>query len=114
MHAVHTLAVHPQQGPMLRPLHQQIGALRSAARRTAAHTLFTLVTVQVLVSSAKLWIAAQDEKARNDRGSDSTEKAVMIIAAITIAGIIGWAVTSYVESRTKEFKPPTFDDRFNR
>ena len=73
--------------------------LARAARGSARQVVFTLVTMQVLVATAQAWVVAQDEKARNDRGSDSTEKAMMIIAAIGIATAVGMAIKSYVKSR---------------
>ena len=58
--------------------------------------------VGVLLLMMVAWLRA-DAPRRDDRGSDSTEKAWMIGAAIVVGGIVTYAVTSYVTSKTGTF-----------
>lgn len=71
-------------------------------RLAAAHAMRAVVTAQVLACATQAWLMAQDDKARNDRGSDSTEKAIMILAAIAIAGFVTIAVKAYISKKTEE------------
>ena len=52
--------------------------------------------------SALEWLRA--EQVKEDRGSDSSEKAFMIILAITLGGAVTVAAVAFVASKTALFK----------
>ena len=52
--------------------------------------------------SALAWLRA--EHVNDDRGSDSSEKAFMIILAITLGGAVTVAAVAFVASKTNLFK----------
>lgn len=54
------------------------------------------------VLSALAWLRA--EQVRDDRGSDSSEKAFMVILAITLGGAVTVAAVAFVASKTALFK----------
>ena len=55
-----------------------------------------------LALSALQWLRA--EHVSDDRGSDSSEKAFMIILAITLGGAVTVAAVAFVASKTALFK----------
>jgi uncharacterized membrane protein YidH (DUF202 family) len=65
-----------------------------------------VLTVQAalyaLALSALEWLRA--EHVRDDRGSDSSEKAFMIILAIALGGAVTVAAVAFVASKTALFK----------
>lgn len=52
--------------------------------------------------SALAWLRA--EHVRDDRGSDSSEKAFMVILAITLGGAVTVAAVAFVASKTALFQ----------
>ena len=52
--------------------------------------------------SALAWLRA--EKVGDDRGSDSSEKAFMVILAIALGGAVTVAAVAFVASKTSLFK----------
>ena len=59
----------------------------------------TVTLIAVLATSA--WCKEQQRKL-DDRGSDSTEKAFMVILAIFIGGAIALAVRTYINKKKGE------------
>lgn len=50
-----------------------------------------------------LWVMAKQPPPRNERGlSQSTENAILLAGAVTVAGIVVAAITVYVQSRLPE------------
>jgi hypothetical protein len=68
---------------------------RSLARLTLAWLTLTLLTVAT-------W--ARGDQPIDDRGSDSSEKAFMVILAITLGGAVTVAAVAFVSSKTALFK----------
>ena len=66
-----------------------------AGRYLLAHTY-----VLILAAAAFL----RGESVEDDRGSDSTEKALMIIAAVTVGGLVTAGVVALVNAKIKLFK----------
>ena len=62
--------------------------------------LFALLTLTVLTLAA--WL--RGERVTDDRGSDSSEKALMVILAITIGTAVTGAAVAYVATKTSLFK----------
>ena len=69
------------------------------ARRLIARSTAALYTAALLVLA---WLRA--DTATDDRGSDSTEKAFMVILAITVGTAVSLAAVVYVGTRTAMFK----------
>jgi len=72
--------------------------IRRSPRR-AATRLHLALTVTML---ALAWL--RGEQKADDRGSDSSEKSLMIILAIGIGTVVAAAATAYVSSKTALFK----------
>ena len=70
-----------------------------ASRRRAAG-MYTTLTLTLLALAA--W--ARGEQPADDRGSDSSEKAFMVILAITIGGAVSAAAVAFVATKTALFK----------
>jgi hypothetical protein len=66
-------------------------------RRVRVYAMLTLLLVTVAA-----WL--RGENVTDDRGSDSSEKALMIILAITIGGSVSAAAIAYVATKTSLFK----------
>jgi len=68
--------------------------------------LRAVLTVQVALSAVALavlgWLRAEDVS--DDRGSDSSEKAFMIILAIALGGAVTAAAVAFVASKTALFQ----------
>jgi hypothetical protein len=62
--------------------------------------LSALLTLTVLTLAA--WL--RGERVTDDRGSDSSEKALMVILAITIGTAVTGAAVAYVATKTSLFK----------
>jgi hypothetical protein len=58
------------------------------------------LTVTMLAAGA--WL--RGEKVGDDRGSDSSEKSLMIILAISIGGVVTVAAGAYIATKTALFK----------
>jgi hypothetical protein len=56
----------------------------------------------LLLVTVAAWL--RGENVTDDRGSDSSEKALMIILAITIGGSVSAAAIAYVATKTSLFK----------
>ncbi|WAX58498.1 hypothetical protein M6B22_06970 [Jatrophihabitans cynanchi] len=69
-------------------------ARRGLERVSAVLLLTTLATLA--------WM--RGETVRDDRGSDSSEKSLMIILGITIGGVVTAAAGTYIATKTKLFK----------
>jgi uncharacterized membrane protein YidH (DUF202 family) len=61
-----------------------------------------VTAVHVLALSVLAWLRA--EHVSDDRGSDSSEKALMIVLAIAIGGAVTVAAVAFVNSKTALFK----------
>jgi hypothetical protein len=66
-------------------------------RRTRLYATMTLMLVTLAA-----WL--RGDNVTDDRGSDSSEKALMIILAITIGGSVSAAAIAYVATKTSLFK----------
>jgi heme A synthase len=73
--------------------------IRRSSRR-AVTRLHLALTVTMLAAVALL----RGEQVADDRGSDSSEKSLMIILAIGIGTVVAAAATAYVSSKTALFK----------
>lgn len=68
--------------------------------RRSITRLYLALTLTALAALA--W--ARGEQVADDRGSDSSEKSLMIILAISIGGVVTLAATAYIASKTALFK----------
>ncbi len=68
--------------------------------RRAAARLYLAMTLTVLAAGA--WL--RGEHAIDDRGSDSSEKSLMIILAISIGGVVTVAAGAFIANKTALFK----------
>ena len=73
--------------------------VRSQALR---HLLVAQVALYVLAVAVVGWLRA--EHVADDRGSDSSEKAFMVILAIALGGAVTAAAVAFVDSKTALFK----------
>jgi uncharacterized membrane protein YidH (DUF202 family) len=72
-------------------------------RSRGQRAVLTVQTVlYALALSALGWLRA--EHVKDDRGSDSSEKAFMIILAIALGGAVTVAAVAFVASKTALFK----------
>ncbi len=72
---------------------------RPAGTRYRASTTAMLT----VVASVMAWLQA-DDAALSDRGSDSSEKAFMVILAIGLGGAVSAAAIAFVATKTALFK----------
>jgi hypothetical protein len=70
-----------------------------AIRRTGAR-LYAVLALAMLTLAA--WL--RGDQPVDDRGSDSSEKAFMVILAITIGGAVSAAAIAFVATKTALFK----------
>lgn len=70
------------------------GAVRLTARAHAA--------LWLMLFAVAAWLRADGPT--EDRGSDVVEKALMVILAIAVGGIVAVAVTSFVDGKIALFK----------
>lgn len=68
--------------------------------RRAATRLYLALTLTLLAAGS--WL--RGENAADDRGSDSSEKSLMIILAISIGGTVAAAAGVYIATKTALFK----------
>lgn len=68
--------------------------------RPGVARLYLALTVTMLAAGA--WL--RGEQAADDRGSDSSEKSLMIILAISIATVVSGAAAAYIATKTALFK----------
>ena len=61
-----------------------------------------VTAVFVMALSVMAWLRA--EHVADDRGSDSSEKAFMVILAITLGGAVSVAAIAFVASKTSLFQ----------
>jgi hypothetical protein len=71
-------------------------------RRGPRADLALLAALYAVALSALAWLRA--EHVSDDRGSDSSEKAFMVILAITLGGAVTVAAVAFVASKTALFK----------
>ena len=69
-------------------------------QRRIATRLYLALTLTMLAASA--WL--RGENSTDDRGSDSSEKSLMIILAISIGGVVTVAAGTYIATKTALFK----------
>lgn len=62
--------------------------------------VLTRIYIGILATGAFL----RGDNVEDDRGSDSTEKALMIIAAVTVGGLVTAGVVALVNAKIKLFK----------
>jgi len=75
----------------------------STARRRAPRLVLAVqVTLSVLVLAAVGWLRGKEVV--DDRGSDSSEKAFMVILAIALGTAVTVAAVAFVDSKTALFK----------
>jgi hypothetical protein len=75
-------------------MFQQIAIRRSGAR------VYAVLVLALLTLAA--WL--RGDQPVDDRGSDSSEKAFMVILAITIGGAVSAAAIAFVATKTALFK----------
>ena len=73
--------------------------VRSQALR---HLLVAQVSLYVLALAVVGWL--RGEHVADDRGSDSSEKAFMVILAIALGGAVSAAAVAFVNNKTALFK----------
>ncbi len=61
-----------------------------------------LTRVSLILLTVAVW--ARGDQPTDDRGSDSSEKAFMVILAITLGGAVTVAAVAFVTSKTAMFK----------
>ncbi|MBN1092131.1 MULTISPECIES: hypothetical protein [unclassified Blastococcus] len=61
-----------------------------------------VIALSVVFLSVLAWLRA--EKVADDRGSDSSEKAFMVILAIALGGAVSAAAIAFVASKTSLFQ----------
>ena len=77
--------------------------LQSTIRDRASRAIAVLVAVLSASTVAVLsWLRAQE--VADDRGSDSSEKAFMVILAIALGGAVSAAAVAFVASKTSLFQ----------
>ena len=69
-------------------------------QRRIATRLYLALTLTMLAAGA--WL--RGEHSTDDRGSDSSEKSLMIILAISIGGVVTVAAGTYIATKTALFK----------
>ena len=75
----------------------KLSVRRSRRSITRLYLALTLTTIAALA-----WL--RGDQAVDDRGSDSSEKSLMIILAISIGGVVTVAAGAYIASKTALFK----------
>lgn len=68
--------------------------------RRIATRLYLALTLTMLAAGS--WL--RGENSTDDRGSDSSEKSLMIILAISIGGVVTVAAGAYIATKTALFK----------
>ena len=76
--------------------------MSTARRRAPRLVLAVQVTLSVLTIAAVVWL--HGEQVTDDRGSDSSEKAFMVILAIALGTAVTVAAVAFVDSKTSLFK----------
>ena len=71
-------------------------------RRGSQAVLACRAALYAMALSALAWLRA--EHVSDDRGSDSSEKAFMVILAITLGGAVTVAAVAFVASKTALFQ----------
>ena len=76
---------------------------QSTMRHRGAQAVLALqAALSAVALSALAWLRA--EQVSDDRGSDSSEKAFMVILAITLGGAVTVAAVAFVASKTSLFQ----------
>lgn len=78
--------------------------LQPTTRRRDAQAVVApyITALSVMALSALAWLRA--EHVADDRGSDSSEKAFMVILAIALGGAVSAAAIAFVASKTSLFQ----------
>ncbi len=76
---------------------------RRTPRPAGALYLATTTAMLTVVASVMSWLQA-DAAVQSDRGSDSSEKAFMVILAIGLGGAVSAAAIAFVATKTALFK----------
>ena len=78
--------------------------LQFTVRRRSTRVVVTqcVMTVSVVALSVLAWLRAG--QVSDDRGSDSSEKAFMVILAIALGGAVSVAAIAFVASKTSLFQ----------
>ena len=78
--------------------------LQLTIRRRGAQAIVArcVTALSVMVLSVLAWLRA--EQVTDDRGSDSSEKAFMVILAIALGGAVSVAAIAFVASKTSLFQ----------
>ena len=78
--------------------------LQLTIRRRGAQAIVArcVTALSVMVLSVLAWLRA--EQVTDDRGSDSSEKAFMVILAIALGGAVSAAAIAFVASKTSLFQ----------
>jgi hypothetical protein len=84
-------------------MSEQVAPQRRTPRPTGALYLATTTAMLTVVASVMAWLQA-DDAAMPDRGSDSSEKAFMVILAIGLGGAVSVAAIAFVATKTALFK----------
>ena len=84
-------------------MSKQSTAPRRTPRPAGALYLATTTAMLTVVASVMSWLQA-DAAVQSDRGSDSSEKAFMVILAIGLGGAVSAAAIAFVATKTALFK----------
>jgi hypothetical protein len=76
----------------------------SYSRSTRSTSRIWLALARVTLTFLAVAIWARGDQPIDDRGSDSSEKAFMVILAITLGGAVTVAAVAFVASKTALFK----------
>jgi hypothetical protein len=78
--------------------------LQTTIRRRGAQAVVAqyIAALSVMAVSVLAWLRA--EHVADDRGSDSSEKAFMVILAIALGGAVSAAAIAFVASKTSLFQ----------
>ena len=84
-------------------MSEQVTPHRRTPRTANALYLATTTGVLTAVASVVAWLQAEGP-VQSDRGSDSSEKAFMVILAIGLGGAVSVAAIAFVATKTALFK----------
>ena len=84
-------------------MSEQVTPHRRTPCTASALYLATTTGVLTVVASVVAWLQAEGP-VQSDRGSDSSEKAFMVILAIGLGGAVSVAAIAFVATKTALFK----------
>ncbi len=82
----------------------ELSAARRLSRTTIRRSLSRLILAQLMLTLFTVAAWVRGDQPIDDRGSDSSEKAFMVILAITLGGAVTVAAVAFVASKTALFK----------